>query len=39
MEERERLKKPQDMTIAAINDRVIVAVCQVMKLCNEANNV
>jgi integrase len=39
MEERERLKRPQDMTIAAINDRVIVAVCQVMKLCNEANNV
>jgi integrase len=40
MEERERLKEELgtiDMTIIAINDRAIIAVCQVIKLCKEYN--
>jgi hypothetical protein len=41
MEERERLKLDtgEDMQIVAINDRAIIAVCQVIKLCEEKNNV
>lgn len=38
MEEREHLKETLgDMTIVAINDRAIIAVCQVIKLCKEYN--
>lgn len=39
MEERERIKENNggDLRIAAINDRIIVAVCQVMKACEEVN--
>ena len=41
MEERERLKLDtgEDVQIVAINDRAIIAVCQVIKLCEEKNNV
>ena len=41
IEERERLKADTDgdMTVVTINDRAIVAVCQVIKLCQELNNV
>ena len=41
MEERERLKADtdDDMVVVTINDRAIVAVCQVIKLCQEKNNV
>ncbi len=40
VEERERLKADTngDMQIVAINDRVILAVCQVIQLCKEHNN-
>lgn len=40
MEERDRLKTVtnQDMRIVTINDTAIVAVCQVIKLCEEKNN-
>ena len=40
MEERERLKADtnNDMQVVSINDRAIVAVCQVIKLCQEYNN-
>ena len=40
MEERERLKADTagDMMIVTINDRAIIAVCQVIKLCEERNN-
>lgn len=41
MEERERLKVDTggDMAVVTINDRAIVAVCQVIKLCQEKSNV
>lgn len=41
MEEREQLKSytDNDMAVVSINDRAIVAVCQVIKLCEEYNNV
>jgi integrase len=41
MEEREQLKADTDgdMTVVTINDRAIVAVCQVIKLCQEQNHV
>ncbi|WP_053052662.1 site-specific integrase [Vibrio harveyi] len=40
VEERERLKADtnDDMQIVSINDRVILAVCQVIQLCREYNN-
>ncbi|EGR7966465.1 site-specific integrase [Vibrio aestuarianus subsp. francensis] len=40
LEERERLKDDTngDMQIVSINDRAILAVCQVIKLCQEYNN-
>lgn len=40
VEERERLKADTngDMQIVSINDRVILAVCQVIQLCREHNN-
>lgn len=39
MEEREYLKNASgDMSIVAINDRAIIAVCQVIKLCKEYND-
>lgn len=40
MEERERLKTDTngDMQIVTINDRAIIAVCQVIRLCQEHNN-
>ncbi|WP_305841372.1 site-specific integrase [Photobacterium leiognathi] len=41
VEERERLKVDTngDMQIVSINDRAILAVCQVIQLCREYNNV
>jgi integrase len=41
MEEREKLKKEinKDMMIVSINDRAIVAVCQVIKIVEENRNV
>jgi integrase len=41
MEEREQLKgyTDNDMAVVSINDRAIIAVCQVIKLCEEYNNV
>ena len=41
MEEREQLKVDTggDMEIVAINDRAIIAVCQVIKLCEEKKHV
>ena len=41
MEEREQLKSytDNDMAVVSINDRAIIAVCQVIKLCEEYNNV
>ncbi|AZG34586.1 site-specific integrase [Shewanella psychromarinicola] len=41
IEERNRLKDDTDgdMTIVSINDQVIVAVCQVIQLCKDYNNV
>lgn len=40
MDERERLKGDtnNDMQVVSINDRAIVAVCQVIELCREYNN-
>jgi hypothetical protein len=40
VEERERLKADTngDMQIVSINDRAILAVCQVIQLCREYNN-
>jgi hypothetical protein len=40
VEERERLKSVTngDMQIVSINDRAILAVCQVIQLCREHNN-
>lgn len=40
MEERERVRAESgDLTIVSINDRAIIAVCQVIKMCEERNNV
>lgn len=39
MEEREKLKTESvDMAVVSINDRTIIAVCQVMKACEEFNS-
>lgn len=39
MEERKRLKEESiDMAIVSINDRAIIAVCQVIKACKEFND-